>query len=82
MLIKVKVISRSHKQGVIKKAIDSYEVKVKARPQYGEANKEARKILAEYFEIPEHQIRIIRGFRQTNKIFSFTSAAPSGRKDS
>lgn len=69
MLIKVKVISRSRKQGVVKKAIDGYEVRVKARPLHGEANQEARQVLAEYFEIPVQQIRIVKGFRQTNKIF-------------
>ena len=69
MLIKVKVISRSRKQGVVKKAHDDYEVRVKARPLHGEANEEARQILAEYFEIPIQQIRIVKGFRQTNKIF-------------
>ena len=44
MLIKVKVISHSKRQGVIKKAVDSFEVRVKSKPLHGQANKEAKEI--------------------------------------
>ncbi|MDD3491452.1 MAG: DUF167 domain-containing protein [Candidatus Pacebacteria bacterium] len=79
MLIKVKVISRARKQGVVKKAIDSYEIRVKARPLHGEANKEAKEVLSQYFEIPERQIKIIKGHRQTNKIFSVPLSLESNK---
>ncbi len=70
MLIKVKVFSRSKKRGIIKKSDDSFEVRIKEKPLQGQANKEAIKVLAEYFEIPESNIRLIKGFRHTNKVFS------------
>ena len=70
MLIKVKVFSHSKRRGIIKKSEDSFEVKVTAKPMKGQANKEVIKVLAEYFEIPESNIRLINGFRHTNKVFS------------
>ena len=70
MLIKVKVFSHSKKQGIIKKSEDSFEIKVKVKPLQGHANKEAIKILAEYFKISESKVRLIKGFRHTNKVFS------------
>ena len=70
MLIKVKVFSHSKKRGIIKKSEDSFEIKVKVKPLQGQANKEAVKILAEYFKIPESKVRLIKGFRHTNKVFS------------
>lgn len=70
MLIKVKVFSHSKKRGIIKKSQDSFEVRVKEKPLHGEANKEAIKVLAEYFKISESDIRMIKGFRHTNKVFT------------
>ena len=72
MLIKVKVFSHSNKQGMIKKSEDGFEVKVKGKPLQGQANKEAIKVLAEYFKIPESKVRLIKGFRHTNKVFSIS----------
>ena len=70
MLIKVKVFSHSKKRGIIKKSEDSFEVRVRRKPLQGQANKEAIKVLAEFFEIPESDIRLIKGFRHTNKVFT------------
>jgi len=72
MLIKVKVFSHSKKQGIIKKSKDSFEVMVKVKPLQGQANKEAIKVLAEYFKISEAKVRLIKGFRHTNKVFSIS----------
>jgi len=69
MLIKVKVFPNSKKEGVIKKSEDSFEVKVKAKPEKGMANKEVVKLLSVYFKIPESKIRLIKGFKERNKIF-------------
>jgi hypothetical protein len=70
MLIKAKVFSNAKKQGLIKKSKDSFEIRVKSKPLQGQANKEAIKVLSEYFEIPKSKVRIISGFRHTNKVFS------------
>ena len=72
MLIKVKVFSHSKRQGIIKKSKDNFEVMVKVKPLQGQANREAIKLLAEYFEIPESKIRLINGFRHTNKVFAIS----------
>jgi uncharacterized protein (TIGR00251 family) len=70
MLIKVKVFSNSKKQGIIKKSENSFEVRVKEKPLKGQANKEVIKVLADYFEVLESKVRLIKGFRHTNKIFA------------
>ena len=72
MLIKVKVFSHSKKRGIIKKSENGFEVRVKVKPLQGQANKEAIKVLAEYFKIPESKVRLIKGFRHTNKVFAIS----------
>ncbi|MDD3399562.1 MAG: DUF167 domain-containing protein [Candidatus Paceibacterota bacterium] len=69
MLIKVRAFPCSKEQGVVKKSEDSFEVMVKAKPERGLANKEILEVLSSYFQIPESDIRMIRGFRERNKIF-------------
>ena len=69
MLIKVKVFPNSKREEIIKKSDDSFEVKVKAKPIKGEANREVVRALAFYFKIPESKIRLIKGFKKRNKIF-------------
>ncbi|GAH65112.1 unnamed protein product, partial [marine sediment metagenome] len=43
--------------------------KIKEKPIKGKANREVVKLLASYFKIPESRIRLIKGFKQRNKIF-------------
>lgn len=69
MLIRVKVFPESKKEEIIKKSQDKFEIKVKARPEKGEANKEVIKVLSSYFKVPETNIRLIKGANQRNKIF-------------
>ncbi|MEO0098653.1 MAG: DUF167 domain-containing protein [candidate division WOR-3 bacterium] len=70
MFIKVKVFPNAQREEVIKKSEDTFEVKVKAKPEKGEANKEVRKLLSLYFKVPEAKIRLIKGFQERNKIFT------------
>jgi len=72
MLIKVKVFPNSKKEEVIKKAEDSFEIRVKERPVKGEANRRVIEVLVLYFKNPKAKIRLIKGFRQQNKIFEIT----------
>jgi uncharacterized protein (TIGR00251 family) len=72
MLIKVKVFPGSKKEEIIKKSRDSFEIKVKEKPIKGLANKEVIKNLVSYFKIPESKVRLIKGFRQRNKIFNIS----------
>ena len=69
MLIKVKVFPNSKKEEIIKKSEDSFEIRVKEKPEKGKANREVVRILSSYFKIPESKIRLVRGFKERNKIF-------------
>jgi len=70
MLIKVKVITKAKKQEVIKKGDDSFLVKIRQAPEKGLANKAVTANLAVYFKIPERDIKLVKGAKQRNKIFS------------
>jgi len=69
MLIKIKVFPNSKKEEVIKKSEDSFEVKIKEKPEKGRANREVVRVLSSYFKISESKIRLIKGFKKRNKIF-------------
>jgi len=69
MLIKVKVFPNSKKEEIAKKSEDSFEVKVKEKPERGLANKRVIRILSSHFKIPESKVKLIKGFKERNKIF-------------
>ncbi len=69
MLIKVKVSPNSKEEKIIKRSEDSFEIKVKAKPIKGQANKEAVQVLAFYFKIPKSKVKLIKGAKKQNKIF-------------
>jgi len=72
MLIKVKIFPNSKKEEIVKKLEDSFEVRVKERPERGLANKGVARILSSYFKLPKSKIRLVKGFRRRNKIFEIT----------
>ena len=78
MLIKVKVFPNSKKEEIIKKAEDSFEMKVKAKPIKGQANREVIKALASFLKIPESRIKMIKGFKQRNKVFEILKSVDLG----
>jgi len=69
MLIRVKVFPNSKREGIIKKSNDSFEVKIKEKPIKGLANRAVINILSLYFKVSTSEIRLVKGFRQRNKIF-------------
>ena len=69
MLIKVRVFANSKKKEVIKKKENSFDIKIKSKPIMGQANKEAILALADYFNVAKSEIKLIKGFKQRNKIF-------------
>ena len=69
MLIKVKVFPEAKEEGVVKRADDEFEVRVKEKAEKGRANKAVIRMLANYFKISESKIRLIKGFKERNKIF-------------
>ena len=72
MLIKVKVFPGSKKGKLIRKSKDSFEIKVREKPIRGEANRVVVSVLSDFFKVPKDKIRLIKGFRQRNKIFEVT----------
>ena len=69
MLIKVKVFPVSKEEKIIKKKEDSFEIKVKERPIRGEANRAVVDVLSNFFNIPKNKVKLVKGFKQRNKIF-------------
>jgi len=69
MLIKVKVSPHSKEEKIIKKAEDSFEILVKEKPIKGQANKAVINILSDYFNKTK-KVKLIKGFKERNKIFS------------
>lgn len=68
MLIKVKVFPNSKKEEIIKKTEDSFEVRVRAKPIRGLANKAVIKILSRYFKVPQKNVVIISGLSSRQKL--------------
>lgn len=75
MKIKVKVFPQAGKEEIIKKSDDSFEIWVKAKPVQGQANRAVIRALAEYFNISSREIRLVKGFRERNKIFEVKNDA-------
>ena len=73
MLIKIKVFPNAKEEEVIKKSEDSFEIYVKAKPIMGLANKAVARLLSLHFEISESKIKLIKGFRERNKIFEINN---------
>jgi len=69
MFIKVKVLPNSKKEDIIKKSEDSFEVKVREKPEKGLANKRAIEVLSSYLKIPATSIKLVKGAKRRNKIF-------------
>ena len=72
MLIKVKVFPASKEEKIIKKKEDSFEVKVKEKPIRGEANRAVIDVLSNFFNVSRNKVKLIKGFKQRNKIFEIT----------
>ena len=50
-----------------------YVVSTKERPVQGQANKAITKLLAEHFNIPRSQIRLVAGNTSKNKVFDIST---------
>lgn len=73
MLIKVKVFPESEEKMVFEKKPGEYEVYIKERAINNEASKAARNALAIFLNIDKSKVRLIRGFKERNKIFDIES---------
>ena len=68
-MIRVKVFPNSKKEEIIKKSEDSFEIKVKEKPVKGLANRAVINILSLHFKVPVSRIKLVKGFKERNKIF-------------
>ncbi len=73
MLIRVKVFPNSKKEEIIKKSNGSFRAFVKEKPIKGLANRRVIEVLARHFNVPQSKIRLIKGFKQRNKIFGVSN---------
>jgi len=64
--IQVKVKANSKTEEISQEG-DKLIVKVKEPPREGRANQAVIKLLAEHFEVPQSQVRILSGFKSKNK---------------
>ena len=56
--VKIERVNESH-----------FLIRVKEKPQEGKANKAVIKVLAEYFEVPQSRIVLLKGQSSKEKIF-------------
>lgn len=69
MLIRVKVFPNSKKDGITVKSPDSFEARVREKPEQGKANKAVVRLLSSYFKVSGSKIRFIKGGKEKSKIF-------------
>ncbi len=69
MLIKVHVYPCCKEERVGQIGADAFKVNVAAKPENGQANARARELLAHYFAVPAGKVRLIKGARESHKIF-------------
>ncbi|MBU4369945.1 DUF167 domain-containing protein [Patescibacteria group bacterium] len=72
MLINVRVFPDSKQEKIIKKTENSFEIKVKEKSVQGQANQAVINVLSLYFNIPNKKIKLVKGFRQRNKVFKIS----------
>jgi uncharacterized protein (TIGR00251 family) len=70
MKIKVLVIPNAKESEVVKIDDVYYRIKVDATASEGSANKRLIEILSEHFKVKKSSVKILKGFRNRNKIVS------------
>ena len=72
MIIRVKLIPNAKKDEVLEDNQDLFgerflRARVKAPPENGRANKALLELLADYFKVKNHDLRVFSGFTSRNK---------------
>ena len=73
-LIKLKVRAGSKESSLLRRADDSFEVRVRARAERGLANQEAIALLAAALGVPAKRLRIVKGSTSPSKIVALLGA--------
>lgn len=71
-IIRARISPNSKQKTIIRKSKDSFDIKVREKPQQGKANKAVIEVLAEYLNVPKQKIKLIKGFKQRNKVFEIS----------
>jgi hypothetical protein len=66
--VNVKVVPNSKKSGVERIGENDFRIKVDAKAEGGKANRRLVEIIAEFFNVPKSSVRIVKGFKNRNKI--------------
>ncbi len=74
ILLKVKVQTRARNPGIEKIGPSEYNVRVRAAPSKGEANKQAIKLIADYFGLPPTCVTLFKGHSSPHKWVSLEMA--------
>ena len=69
MLIKVSVTAKVKKNSIQKIAENKFKISVKEPAQDNRANEAVRELLAQFFNLPESKIRLMRGHHKPSKVF-------------
>lgn len=68
MFLEIKVQTRCGENSVEPLETGLYKVRVKAPPSKGEANKAVIKVIADFFNIPQSRVEIVRGHKTSRKL--------------
>lgn len=68
MIIKVKAKPSSRKREILKINEDSFEVSLREKAEDNKANIELIKLLSNHFEVPNKNIKILKGMTSRHKI--------------
>lgn len=68
ILLFIKVIPRASKNEIVEMSDDFLKIKIKAVPEKGKANQALIKFLADFFEVPQNGVKIVKGQNQPLKI--------------
>jgi len=72
MRMNINVKTGKSESRVVKKEFGEYEVWVKSPPVKAAANKESIGVLADYFNVKPHNLRIVKGLKSHLKIIDLT----------
>lgn len=64
----IKVTPNSKHNEIIEETANTLKVKLKAKPQEGEANKALINFLADHFKVRKSDVKILKGLSSKNKI--------------
>jgi uncharacterized protein (TIGR00251 family) len=68
--LSVKIHPRSRKKDITKIGENTYKIHVTSAASKGEANQEALKLIAKFFDVPVSRVQIFRGHKSGNKLIT------------